>query len=152
MNTRLAEKNTAPNARAETAGDPLMFQLIGVARDLQEKVEKALETVGLSWAKLAVLGPLARAREPISLSELAENIRCVRSNMTQVMDRLERDGLVTREDDATDRRIVRAALTAQGRELAAQGARIMTKIQSDFAASLSLRDRSSLERVLTSLR
>ena len=51
-----------------------------------------------------------------TLSELASRMICVRSNITQLMGRLEADGLVQREEDPHDRRCVRATLTPLGRE------------------------------------
>src|SRR6266446_3479213 len=68
--------------------------------------------VGLSNAKFEVLSVLVAQDRPISLSELAEKLTCVRSNVTQLMDRLEADSLVKRTDDPDDRRAVRAAVTA----------------------------------------
>jgi DNA-binding MarR family transcriptional regulator len=40
--------------------------------------------------------------------------------MTKLLDRMVRDGLVTRSQDARDRRVVRVALTPQGETLAAE--------------------------------
>ena len=53
------------------------------------RLENELAAAGLSMAKVGVLRILAGAEEPMPLSELAEHSRCVRSNMTQLVDRLE---------------------------------------------------------------
>ena len=87
---------------------------VGHARRDRLPVEAALEPVGLSLAKFGVLARLASADEPLPLSTLAEEQACVRSNITQLVDRLEADKLVVRVDDPHDRRLVRAALTAGG--------------------------------------
>ncbi len=129
-----------------------MFSLLGAARALEARLESALETVGLSLAKHGVLSKLAEAGEPLALSDLAGRLCCVRSNMTQLMDRLEADGFVQRIDDPNDRRIVRAALTPLGAERRAEGSRQVEKVQAEFQASLSDEERVVLERVLTSLR
>lgn len=70
---------------------------------------------GLSMAKYFVLQALAEAGEPLTLTELAAGQHCVRSNITQLVDRLEADGLVKRVDDPADRRTIRASLTASGK-------------------------------------
>lgn len=44
-----------------------------------------------------------------------------RANITGLVDRLERDGLVYREADPRDRRSLRAKITAQGGKPAAKG-------------------------------
>ncbi|TMG94648.1 MAG: MarR family transcriptional regulator, partial [Betaproteobacteria bacterium] len=74
----------------------------------EKRLEDALEKVGLSNAKFGALTHLVEAGEPLSLSECAARMTCVRSNITQLIDRLEADGLVRRVDDPADRRGVRA--------------------------------------------
>jgi DNA-binding MarR family transcriptional regulator len=115
-------------------------------------MEDALAGVGLSSAKYSVLAKLAQAGEPLALSDLAAQVSCVRSNMTQLVDRLEAEGLVRRVDDPEDRRIVRAALTQLGKEKAAAGAEQVNRIQSQVAAALTKDDRAALERALVALR
>jgi MarR family 2-MHQ and catechol resistance regulon transcriptional repressor len=56
---------------------------------------------------------------PLSLGDLAEKLLVTGGNVTYVMDRLESRGLVTRSRSPDDRRVVRAELTDQGRELIA---------------------------------
>jgi hypothetical protein len=77
---------------------------------------------------------------------------CVRSNITQLVDRLEADGLVSRVEDPRDRRSVRAAITPLGRERQAAGARLVQAIRNDVAEALSEIDPDVLERALLRLR
>jgi len=93
----------------------LVFTLIGTAQAVQERLEGVLVPFNLSLAKLGVLHHLADSAVPVSLSELARHQQCVRSNITQIVDRLEKDGLVKRRADPSDRRGVQALLTAVGR-------------------------------------
>lgn len=132
--------------------DPVMFSLLEAARALEHRLESALAEVGLSMAKYGVVSELARAGEPLALSELAARQSCVRSNMTQLIDRLEADGLVRRVDDPTDRRSVRAAITRLGEERAAAGARAMKRVEEEFAASIPARDRAVLTRMLSGVK
>jgi DNA-binding MarR family transcriptional regulator len=85
---------------------------------------------------------------PMSLSELAEKLTCVRSNVTQLVDRLEADGLVNRTDDPVDRRAVRAQVTALGRERHAAGAVVVNAVFQDVAQQLSAVDAQVLKRAL----
>ena len=132
--------------------DPVMFSLLHAAHALEERLEGALADVGLSLAKYGVIAQLARAGEPLALSELAIRQSCVRSNMTQLIDRLEADGLVRRVDDPSDRRSVRAAITRVGEERAAAGAQVMEQVDADFTASIPARDRAVLARLLAGVR
>jgi DNA-binding MarR family transcriptional regulator len=92
----------------------LLVSVLLVAHAVQEHLENALEPSGLSLAKLGALRHLAEAGEPLQLGQLAERIACVKSNVTQLVDRLEADGLVRRVPDPEDRRSVRAAITEEG--------------------------------------
>ncbi|GAA5436131.1 HTH-type transcriptional regulator MhqR [Deinococcus aquaticus] len=54
---------------------------------------------------------------PLSQRELAEKILRSSGNLTMVIDNLERDGLVRRDRDEVDRRIMRVSLTPDGEAL-----------------------------------
>jgi DNA-binding MarR family transcriptional regulator len=94
----------------------LMVQIMDAAEAVESRLEAEFAKVGLSGAKASVLHALGQAAEPLSLSEVAVENRCVKSNVTQLIDRLEADGLVRRVNDPDDRRVRRAALTVAGRK------------------------------------
>jgi DNA-binding MarR family transcriptional regulator len=149
MNSKRA--NPAPAERPPAAPDRVMFSLLRAAHALEERLEAAMSAVDLSMAKYGALSQLARANEPLPLSEMASRLSCVRSNMTQLVDRLESDGLVRRVDDPSDRRSVRAELTALGRERYAAGTRQLAKVQAEFGDAMGAADRKVLERALSAL-
>ena len=93
-----------------------------------------------------------RAGKPLSLSDLATRLSCVKSNMTQLVDRLEADGLVNRVDDPNDRRAVKAAITEDGRAKQAAGAAEIDRLNGAFVAALRAEDRAAVERVMTALK
>jgi DNA-binding MarR family transcriptional regulator len=147
-----AQTATAPSAAPSTFDQDLMLSFHRAANALEARLENALATVGLSLAKLGVLSLLVEAGEPLTLSDLAARFCCVRSNMTQLMDRLEADGLVRRVDDPTDRRVVRATLTPLGEERQVAGAAQMELVRAWFEASLAGVDREALGRALAALK
>ncbi|TQJ92717.1 MarR family winged helix-turn-helix transcriptional regulator [Streptomyces sp. SLBN-31] len=53
-------------------------------------------------------------RGPASMSVLAITLTCDASNMTGIIDRLEKRGLVRREPSSSDRRVKNVVLTAEG--------------------------------------
>ncbi|HZO19785.1 MAG TPA: MarR family transcriptional regulator, partial [Gemmatimonadaceae bacterium] len=106
----------------------------------------------LSMAKFKVVSLLADAGESLPLSEIASRQSCVRSNMTQLIDRMEADGLVRRVDDPTDRRSVRAAITPLGQERAEAGARLIKQVEDELAAAIPLDDRAALIRLFGGLK
>lgn len=135
-------------ARRSLSVDPLVFSLLGTAQAVEARLEAALSRVGLSLAKAGVLKYLAEAREPLPLSELAKHRHCVRSNITQLVDRLEKDGLVRRRADPTDRRSVRAALTPAGERAYANAIQVLADEQRAIASALTAGDAANLKSVL----
>jgi DNA-binding MarR family transcriptional regulator len=130
----------------------LMISLIQTGHAVEQRLEQALTQVGLSLAKFGALTHLVEAGEPISLSECATKMTCVRSNITQLVDRLEADGLVRRVEDPNDRRAVRAAVTQLGMERQAAGAKEVAKVQAEFARTLVGMDHGALERALSAIK
>ena len=131
--------------------DPLVRTLLGVAQRLESRVESALAASGLSFTKLGILHHLIQAGEPLALSGLAGRISCVKSNITQLIDRLETDGLVARVSNSSDRRSIRASITAEGRRRYTTGAKILEEQERALLKCLPEGDRRKLARLLDQL-
>ena len=150
-----ARSTNASAAQASKAAKPstgaideVMFALMQAAGAVERRLEEALAQVDLSMPKFRALTYLVRAGDPVSLGECAANMTCVRSNITQLVDRLEAEGLVRRVEDPNDRRGVRAMVTPLGMERQAAGAKLVEQVQKQFAKSLSGVDRDALTRAL----
>ncbi len=128
-----------------------MGSLMQAAHAVEAQLEAALAQVELSGARLAALTHLVEAGEPVPLGELAEQCACVRSNITQLVDRLEADQLVQRVDDPADRRSLRAQITPLGRERQAAGARKVAEVRRKLARALGAIDAAALRRALAGL-
>ncbi|HXM82725.1 MAG TPA: MarR family transcriptional regulator [Burkholderiales bacterium] len=145
-------KRRAPRRRSSApAADDVMWSLMHAAHAVESQIEEALAQVELSGAKLAALTQLVEADEPVTLGELAAKCACVRSNITQLVDRLEADKLVRRVDDAADRRSLRAAITPLGRERQAAGAKKVDEVRRKLGKALSAIDHAALKRALSDL-
>jgi DNA-binding MarR family transcriptional regulator len=129
----------------------IAFSLMHAAHSIEGHFERALAAVNLSSSKFAALSVLVAEDKPMSLSELADKLTCVRSNVTQLVDRLEADGLVKRTDDPSDRRGVRAEMTKLGREQHAAGLKVVNKIHEEIAKQLSAIDQDVLKRALDTI-
>jgi DNA-binding MarR family transcriptional regulator len=115
-------------------------------------MEAALGEAGLSGAKFSVLSELVRSGEELPLSELANRLACVRSNMTQLVDRLEADGLVRRVADPNDRRSVKAQITQEGERRQADGAQRVEELERGLEALVSKAEGAALHRTLNALK
>ena len=124
------------NDRAKGASLDLL-SILHLAHTAESDVEAKLSSIGLSLTKLFALKVLADAGEPVALGRLAERLSCVKSNITQLVDRLEADGLVARRLDPRDRRTKLAALTAAGRRACQEAVRMQQEIERDLAHGLT---------------
>lgn len=94
---------------------------------------------------------LIRAGEALPLSRLAERLSCVKSNMTQAVDRLEVEGLVMRVDDPEDRRSVLAAVTDEGRRRYETADRALAEAEQQLLRGLTESDRKQFGEFLIRL-
>ncbi|CAN5317852.1 MarR family transcriptional regulator [soil metagenome] len=143
----VAERNDLQNG----PDDGLMLAVMKSARHVQDRLEVVLESVALTPAKFQALDALVQAGTPMALSELAGSLRCVRSNITQLADRLELDGLVKRVDDASDRRAIRAVVTPLGIDRHAAGSAAIAEFQRELASGLTRKDRLRVVEVLSGI-
>jgi DNA-binding MarR family transcriptional regulator len=87
---------------------------------LKKESTRLFAPLGITGAQFNVLILLYAQTEDgtMSQSDLGRLLTVHRSNVTGLLDRLERLGLVRRLDDENDRRVYRVALTERGRETA----------------------------------
>ena len=145
------KRRTARSGKRAPGTDDVLWSLMGAARAVESRLEEALAQVDMSGPKLIALTHLVEADEPVPLGELAAQCACVRSNITQLVDRLEADKLVRRVDDPADRRSLRASITPLGRERQAAGARKVAEVRRKFGKALGAIDHAALKRALSAL-
>src|ERR1700728_3416636 len=88
--------------------------LHNTSRAWRQALDRRLKFLGVSQASWMTIAVTAKAREPLSQSELAQSLGVEGATMVAMVDRLVKAGLVTREPSVTDRRIKRVVLTAGG--------------------------------------
>jgi DNA-binding MarR family transcriptional regulator len=142
------------NDFTDAQGVPCAFtyHLVHAAQDVESRVEHALAEVGLSLAKMKLLRHLSLSKEALPLGALAEKNSCVKSNVTQLMDRMESEGLVRRVPDPDDRRSIRAQITPEGRRKYEAAAKRLTLAEGEVLAGFSQEDRQQLVDLLERLR
>ena len=100
--------------------DPDRFEAWALFLRVHSSVVRLLEAEleqqrGLPLASYEVLLRLHNAPQPWRMSELADSLLLSRSGATRHVEKLEKDGLVTREICHSDRRGIQVAVTARGR-------------------------------------
>jgi DNA-binding MarR family transcriptional regulator len=140
-----------PDPLATEATVALIFALMHGGRVVEGRVDDALATVGLSSPKWIVLQRLVEAGGSLSLGHAAERLACAKSNVTQLVDRLEREGLVQRVPDPLDRRSIFAQITEEGRRRYRAGWQVLGALADGLAAPFTPAERDQLARVLERL-
>jgi DNA-binding MarR family transcriptional regulator len=143
--------NNSPSATV-CRGRTLLTAVWRAASHIAGRIERRLEPTGLSLPKLQMLTHLVEAGEPLPLGQLAGRSACAKSNITQLVDRLEADGLVRREPDPEDRRSVRAAITKDGLRAYEAAARAQSEVEAELLASLSPDEQQHLAALLERFR
>jgi len=128
--------------------DGALIAVLEAAEQLEHRLEEALGAVGLSISKFDALEQLMQCEKPLTLGDLAGRLRCVRSNVTQLVDRLEAEGLVKRGTCSEDRRAIRAKLTPIGQERHAAGVQAIRAVQQEIAARTDATQRAELVRLM----
>jgi MarR family transcriptional regulator, organic hydroperoxide resistance regulator len=121
-----------------------LFFEIGMSQ--RAKVGAALNELGLGFAQAHALRMLD-PEEPRPMSALAERLFCDASNVTGIVDRLERRGLVERRSAEGDRRVKALTLTPAGVELRERVLALMSE-PPEAIASLSGADQRALRDIL----
>ncbi len=106
----------------------------------------------LSASKFTVLTLLAANGGSMTPSEIAKQTLRERHNITTLVDRLGRDGLVASERNGRDRRSVSVKLTAKGRKVVSETKSVAKEIVSQVMSSISESDVVVLEGLLRVLR
>jgi MarR family transcriptional regulator, transcriptional regulator for hemolysin len=88
--------------------------LHNTSRSWRQAVDRRLKYLGVSQASWMTIAIAAKARAPLSQSELADKLGVEGATMVAMVDRLVKAGLAMREASTTDRRVKRIVLTTAG--------------------------------------
>jgi DNA-binding MarR family transcriptional regulator len=139
------------NDCGETTAAGLLPMLLRAGSAVADRLEERLEPWSLSLAKLRALEHLAAAPDGLPLGHLAERLCCVKSNVTQLVDRLEADGFVRRIPRQNDRRCVVARITERGRDRFLSAASAREEAEREVLERLDDGDRERLMHILARL-
>jgi DNA-binding MarR family transcriptional regulator len=98
-------------------GYALVIQVLATANVMVRESHRLFRPHGLSEAQFNVLNIVAERPAGVSQRELSDLLVVDRSNITGLLDRMEKLGWVRRTDHPSDRRVYLVALTAEGRKL-----------------------------------
>jgi DNA-binding MarR family transcriptional regulator len=123
-----AKSPLAPPAPPSSQGKQslrLWLRLLACENIIENRLRAALrERYNVTLPQFDVLAELEYLGKPLTMTELSKRLMVSNGNVTGVVDRLVRDGLVQRRPSESDRRVNLISLTQRGverfREMAAQ--------------------------------
>jgi DNA-binding MarR family transcriptional regulator len=118
---------------------------------LHRLVDQTMSSAGLSLARAKVLMRLCEGG-PMNQATLAGLLGFVPRSVTEIVDALERDGMVTRSRDKADRRARIVAVTPAGQAAYAAAQITRRKAMDEIFGSLSARERATLAALLGTIR
>ncbi len=115
-----------------------------------KRLQDDLERLHLTPPQFYVLATIGYAGG-LPFGEIGEKMMVTVSNLTGIVDRLEEKGLVSRERDVRDRRIVRVMLTDKGNKLYKSTIPLFEKSISQFFSPLNKSQQKELASLLRKL-
>jgi DNA-binding MarR family transcriptional regulator len=129
-----------------------VYLLRVVTLTMRVEIDRRLHPFGLTAIQYTILSILAR-REGLSSAELARRFLVTPQTMNTMILSLERKGLVARQTNAANRRILRASLTRKGVTILGKCDALIDELEAELAASVGPAQlksfRAALKRVGT---
>lgn len=129
---------------APDSGDEIVDTVLALAHQMRLTVnERLLAHSGLTLPRMKVL-QLVATTGPLRPRDVADRVRVAPRTVTETVDGLEADGLVTRTVHPTDRRAVLLVVTELGRTRLAEAQRCRSEVVRGFTQPLGDLDRAHL--------
>jgi DNA-binding MarR family transcriptional regulator len=138
----------------DTRAHEAVLSIFVTASLLGKEADRVLRGFGLTQAQFDMLMLLRyqTADGTADQTSLGRMLVVNRSNVTGLVDRMERDGLVTRADDPADRRINRVRMTPAGEKLLDRAEQAYAARTREVVAGLTPADLATLCRLLEAVR
>jgi DNA-binding MarR family transcriptional regulator len=131
----------------------LFTRLQRVCLHLERLQAEAMAEIDMTFADYTIVATLHRERAPHALpvSRLAQLVLRPMGSITQVVDRLEKAGLVARQLDPNDRRRVLIELTPAGIDIAQHGDKAYGVTRERILAAMSSTDIARIDQAITTM-
>jgi MarR family transcriptional regulator, organic hydroperoxide resistance regulator len=127
--------------------ESLNYQFIQLTKEHRQRAEEALSQLGLHVSQELFLFVLWR-EEGLSQSELAARLRVELPTVTKAVQRMERAGLLIRQDDEKDTRVSRVYMTEKGRALYAPALKLWQDLEARMLQGMTEIEQALLRRLL----
>lgn len=147
------EKKEAGDSRRSKEAIRTWLRLLSCETVIEQQLRSLLRNqFSVTLPQFDVLSELERAGTQMTMSELSNKLMVSNGNVTGVIDRLEKNGYVTRTRAEHDRRVQFIGLTEKGLREFDEMANSHEAWLSELLSELSLNDMSSLQNLLLKTR
>jgi len=143
----LGKRNPFDNLAQEAA-----LNIARTSAVLLNEAEHLLKGHGITGPQYNALRILRGEGQPMQVYQIAERMVTPQSDITRLVDRLEKSGLVKRERCGEDRRVVWVTLTAAGTSIVKKLDRPIVELHNRQFQHLSQRDLKALNELLFRVR
>jgi len=140
-------------AIAEYLSEDRIIYLVSMAQNrLQNRLRSALVAGGVrvTPAQSGILF-LLKQQDGRNMTELGKALAIDNATITGLVDRLERDGFVCRNQSASDRRALNVSITLQGREEAHRAKIVVQRVNESIKTGFSTREVEVFKRILLAI-
>lgn len=129
----------------------LVVAVLSTADAFLRESHRLFRPLGLTGAQFNVLNLLADSPDGVSQRELGDRLLVDRSNVTGLLDRMEKSGWVQRTDHPADRRVYLVTLTPAGRALWAKANPLYREVITQVTAGLTAKQMGDAVATLEAL-
>jgi DNA-binding MarR family transcriptional regulator len=131
----------------------LWLRLLACTNKIEAEIRARLRAeFGTTLARFDLMAQLERNPDGLKMNELSQRLMVTGGNVTGLTDQLEKEGLVIREADPSDRRAYTVKLTAAGRRLFAKMAALHEQWVIELFSGLNSGEKEDVYQLLGKLK
>lgn len=130
--------------------DYLSYLLARASHLVSEDFSATLKEAGVNRLRWRILGSLSDY-DKVPIGQLANTVLAKQPTLTKVLDRMEGEGLVERQNSREDRRSIKVAITPAGREMVADLLIKAKDHEREILKDYSAEEKAVLKKLLRSL-
>lgn len=131
----------------------LWLRMLSATTRIEDTIRQRLrEQFGITLPRFDLMAQLEREREGLTMGELSRRMMVTGGNVTTIVDQLEKEQLVQRQNLPGDRRAFRVSLTPAGRKAFAAMARAHEGWVVELFSPLRERQQEQLQQLLGTLK
>lgn len=125
-------------------------RMFGFFRMAKEHMFSAKPPHSASFLDIAILSVAAERNNP-SMKDIVDKLHIAGPSATVIIDRLVEKGELVRTEDADDRRVVRLAITDEGKKTLKSGMKECENGMSQILSVLEAKEQAEFDRIITKI-